>query len=85
MVIKDKMWRRIRLYMIASEVAKYAPNGGGEWQGTGMKAVPVSLLTQLKEAVDDYTSNAASSASPSPSLPSPRSWRWRWFSALRSR
>ena len=32
-------------------LASYAPNGGGQWQTVGMRAVPVALLTELKESL----------------------------------
>ena len=37
---------------ISKDIAAYAPNGGGQWQTVGMRQVPVSLLSELREAVE---------------------------------
>lgn len=37
------------LRSVIEEIATHAPRGGGQWQNVGMKAVPVRLLTRLRE------------------------------------
>lgn len=37
---------------IVDELASYAPEGGDTWQNVGVRAVPVRLLTELKQRLD---------------------------------